>query len=86
MVTSGGVALKASLTANGAEPDLEGDLQAPATRRMEVLVNLRALGPPEELLRAVRGAMDQLPGRVTMLREQAFKPAAPCPERRIARQ
>jgi hypothetical protein len=85
-VTSQGIALKASLTANGEAPDLEGDLQAPAARRMEVLVNLRALGPPEELLRAVRGAMDQLPGRLTILREQAFQPAAPCPERRIARQ
>jgi len=85
VVTSEGIALKASLTANGGEPDLEGDLQAPATRRMEVLVNLRALGPPEELLQAVRGAIDQLPGRVTILREQAFQPAAPRPERRIAR-
>ncbi len=84
-VTSGGHALKASLTAHGEEPDLEGDLQAPVTRRMEVLVNLRALGSPEELLRAVWGAMDQLPGRVTVLREQAFRPAAPRPERRIAR-
>jgi len=85
-VASGGVALKASLTAHGEEPDLEGDLQGPAARRMDVLVNLRALGPPEELLRAVRGAMDRLPGRVTILREQAFQPAAPRPERRIARQ
>ncbi len=85
VVTSEGIALKASLTANGGEPDLEGDLQAPATRRMEVRVNLRALGPPEELLQAVRGAIDQLPGRVTILREQAFQPAAPRPERRIAR-
>jgi len=84
-VASGGVALKASLTAHGEEPDLEGDLQGPAARRMELLVNLRALGPPEELLRAVRGAMDRLSGRVTILREQAFQPAAPRPERRIAR-
>ena len=85
-VTSGGVALKASLTAHGEEPDLEGDLQAPATRRVEVLVNLRALGRPEELLHAVRGAMDRLPGRMTILREQAFQPAPPRPERRIAPQ
>jgi hypothetical protein len=85
-VTSGGHALKASLTAHGEKPDLEGDLQGPAARRMDVLVNLRALGPPEELLRAVRGAMDRLPGRVTILREQAFQPAPPRPERRIARQ
>ncbi len=85
-VTSGTSALKASLTAQGEEPELEGDLQAPASRRMEVLVNLRALGPPEELLGAVRVAIGQLPGRVTVLREQAFRPAAPRPERRIPRQ
>ena len=85
-VSTGSVALKAGLAAPGGEPDVEGDLQAPPARRMELLVNLRALGPPDELLRAVHGAIALLPGRATTLREQAFQPAAPRPERRIALQ
>ena len=73
--------LKASMTANGQEPTADGDLSASAAEHHDMLLNLRAVGAPELLREVVEQC---LPDGAVLLRMQAFSPAAPKPERRIA--
>jgi hypothetical protein len=72
--------LKAGITANGQEPDVDGDLAASPTSKHEVIVNLRAMADPEVLRVTVEHA---LPSRSTVKHLEAFRPAAPKPERRV---
>jgi hypothetical protein len=73
--------MKAAIIRNGAEPAVEGDLLAPAERTHELLLNLRAVAPPELLRAVVERVLKSLAGEVT-LELNAFAPAYPRPERR----
>jgi CobW/HypB/UreG, nucleotide-binding domain len=76
--------LKAAICANGAEPSVEGALDASPAARHELLLNLRAVGAPEIVREAVEAQLARLEGELTELRLDCFSPAAPKPERRIA--
>jgi hypothetical protein len=76
--------VKAALCDNGQEPRVEGALAASPSARHEVLLNLRALGPPEETQKIVEEALAHLDGHTDNLELNCFSPAAPKPERRIA--
>jgi len=74
--------VKAALTGNGREPEVEGMLDASPAAEHEVVVNLRALGDPERLREIVERAFAGLPAQELAL--QAFRPAAPVPYQRIS--
>jgi hypothetical protein len=69
--------VKAALTGNGREPAVEGALDASPAVAHEVLLNLRALGAPEELRAVVEGVFAA--HRVEWRAIEAFRPAAPVP-------
>ncbi|MBL8177278.1 MAG: hypothetical protein JNK48_21565 [Bryobacterales bacterium] len=71
--------VKAAVTANSLEPDVEGDLTASPSTRHRVLLNLRGLGDPDSLRRIVDEALDSLPGEWLERRMDSFRPAAPVP-------
>jgi hypothetical protein len=73
--------IKAALTGNGREPDVEGSLDASPAAEHEVLLNIRALGAPERLREIVEAAFANV--TATDLALQAFRPAAPVPYQRI---
>jgi len=75
--------LKAAICAHGEEPRLEGNLDASASSRHELLVNLRAKGQPADVRQIVSAQLDLLPGSVLDVHLDCFSPAAPQPERRI---
>lgn len=75
--------LKASICRNGEQPAVEGDLLALPSRRHELVVNLRATAPPELLESTVRRAAGELPGRLTVVHQQCFRPGRPEPEFRL---
>jgi hypothetical protein len=75
--------IKASVCRNGDEPVLDGMLTASPAARHELLLNLRAPAAPELLLEIVRQATEALPGDVTVLHVESFRPPPPKPECRI---
>lgn len=77
--------LKAAICAHGEEPRIEGILDASPANRHELLVNLRAKGDPAQVRQIITAQFDLLPGRATVVHLDCFSPAAPQPERRIAR-
>ncbi len=76
--------LKASVVSNGAEPGIEGVLDASPSAHHELLVNVRATGLPEELQRVIERQLSSIPGEVEIGFLQCFSPAAPNPEWRYA--
>ena len=74
--------LKASLCRNGDEPVVDGALDASAAERHEILLNLRASGDPALLEAIVIQATGRLPGKITVLNFESFRPAPPKPEHR----
>ncbi len=76
--------LKASIVFNGAEPVVDGPIQAGPVKQIELLINLRAAGDPELLLRTVESCAHRLPGKLEVLYKEAFRPARPQPEHRLA--
>jgi hypothetical protein len=76
--------VKASICANGDEPDPEGDLAASPSRRHEFTVNLRASGEPRVFEQIVRQAAEGIAGEVKVRHLRAFRPAPPKPEHRMA--
>ncbi len=74
--------VKASVCANGAEPEPDGDLLADAAAVHELVINLRAEGEPATLRAIVESALTTIPGQVTIRHLNAFRPAAPEPEHR----
>lgn len=76
--------LKASLIANGQEPEVEGDLAASPARLHNVLLNVRAVAEPSLLEAAVVQQIKKVPGLVTIEALQCFSPAAPRPEWRLS--
>jgi hypothetical protein len=77
--------LKVAVCANGEEPRVEGDLDASAAGRHELLLNLRAKGEPERVRQVVEEQLQEVTGKVLDMRLDCFSPAAPRPERRIVR-
>lgn len=73
--------VKAALTENGREPAVEGSLDASPAAEHEVLLNLRALGGPEQLREIVERLFAEIPSE--WLAVQSFRPAAPVPFQRI---
>ncbi len=77
--------LKAAVCANGEEPFVEGNLDASPAGRHELLVNLRAKGDPDLVRKIVEEQVNSLPGESRSIHLDCFSPAAPKPERRVAR-
>ena len=76
--------LKASVCSNGAEPDVEGALDASPSPRHEVLVNLRAKGSPAMVREIVEQQLARLDGATSAVRLDCFSPSPPKPERRVS--
>lgn len=74
--------VKASVCANGAEPEPAGDLLADAATAHELVINLRAEGEPAALRAIVESALKSIPGAVTVSHLESFRPAPPKPEHR----
>jgi hypothetical protein len=81
---NGGGTLKVSMCRNGEQPAIDGDLLAPAVRRHDIILNLRAAGAPERLREIVERAAALLPGTLSEVRCEAFRPSPPKPEHRLA--
>jgi hypothetical protein len=64
---------------------VEGNLDASPASRHELLVNLRGKGEPARVRQVVEEQLRRLQGRVLDARLDCFSPAAPKPERRVAR-
>jgi CobW/HypB/UreG, nucleotide-binding domain len=77
--------LKAAQCSNGQDPRVEGNLDASAASRHELLVNLRAKGDPAQVREIVQAQVWQLEGRAIDMRLACFSPTAPKPERRVPR-
>jgi hypothetical protein len=71
--------LKASITANGEEPNVQGVLDASPAARHELWLNVRAAGEPEVL----RGVVERELGDAETVALDCFRPAPPVPEFRI---
>ena len=61
---------------------VEGDLDASPAGRLELLLNLRAVGEPAEVQAIVEHQL-QLRSGLTRCTMDCFSPAAPVPEQRI---
>jgi hypothetical protein len=83
IVTSPTGWLKAAICANGQEPAVEGDLDASPAAKLELLLNLRALGEPAQVRDLVERELHHLDSGLTRCAIDCFSPAAPVPERRI---
>jgi hypothetical protein len=75
--------IKAAICRNRDEPSVEGDLTAPAARRHELVLNLRAHAAPELLRTIVHDVSARLPGKISATRLAAFRPAPPKPVHRF---
>jgi hypothetical protein len=76
--------LKASVTANGQEPSLQGDLCASPATVHKLLLNIRAGGEAVQLRRVVEAQLGALPGSFQVHSMQCFQPSPPTPEYRLA--
>jgi len=75
--------LKVSVCHNGDEPQLDGDLLASPDQRHELVINLRAIGDPDDLLAIIQRALKGVEGVITFRHTGAFRPAPPKPEHRF---
>jgi hypothetical protein len=75
--------VKVSVFRNGEEPQPDGDLAASPDPRHELVVNLRALGAPDELLAVVHRALAEIDGEIAFRHTGAFRPAPPKPQHRF---
>lgn len=74
--------VKASVTRNGEEPGVDGDLTASFAVNHTLTLNLRATGDPARMEGIVRAAVGRA-GTWTNEHLQAFRPSPPKPERRM---
>jgi Ni2+-binding GTPase involved in maturation of urease and hydrogenase len=77
--------LKAAICANGAEPAVEGDLDASPARNHRLLLNLRCLGESGQVQSIVEDCLARTGSELTELNIRCFHPAPPTPERRVLR-
>ena len=75
--------IKASICQNGEEPIVDGDLLASPSRQHELVLNLRAKAAPELLDALASRATSELPGTLTVVHRQSFRPSRPVPEHRF---
>jgi hypothetical protein len=85
IVTSPTGFLKAAICGNGQEPIVDGDLDASPADKLELLLNLRAVGQPTQVRTIVEQELGKLENGLTQCALDCFSPAAPVPERRIAK-
>jgi hypothetical protein len=85
IVTSPTGFLKAAICGNGQEPIADGDLNASPAARLELLLNLRAVGEPPQVRTIVERELHHLDSGLSQCAIECFTPAAPVPERRIAK-
>jgi hypothetical protein len=83
IVTSPTGFLKAAICGNGQEPIVEGDLDASPAGKLELLLNLRAVGEPVLVREIVEHEINELNSSLVQCAVDCFSPAAPVPERRI---
>ena len=76
--------VRASLCENGGTPAVAGSLDAAPARTHRVLVNVRARVAPDVLADVVRRCLAPLADSTTASWLEAFAPAPPRPERRVA--
>jgi hypothetical protein len=76
--------LKASLVKNGAEPNIQGMLDASPASIHQLLLNIRASGDPSVLRTITENQLAKIDGNVVTTSFQCFSPAAPKPERRMS--
>jgi CobW/HypB/UreG, nucleotide-binding domain len=74
--------VKAAICANGQEPTVEGNLDASPAGKLELLVNLRAVGKPDQVRAIVEHELRKLSG-LAQCNMDCFSPVAPVPEQRI---
>jgi hypothetical protein len=74
--------VKAAMCSNGADPIVEGMLDASPARNHELLLNLRCVGEAEQVHRIVEKCLMQSAFDLAELRINCFHPAPPRPERR----
>src|SRR5581483_2507210 len=77
------ITIKASITANGQEPSVFGQLDASPADVHDLLLNIRASGDPATLRGIVETHLAELPGKIELKTMQCFRPAPPKPEHRI---
>jgi hypothetical protein len=77
--------VKAAICANGQEPAVEGNLDASPSIRHGLLLNLRAIGNAPEVRGIIESNLAKIRGKLDRLDISCFHPAAPKPERHIAR-
>jgi hypothetical protein len=75
--------VKAAICANGQEPIVDGDLDASPAGKLELLLNLRAVGDPAQVREIVGREVHKLDSGLTQFTVDCFSPAPPVPERRI---
>jgi hypothetical protein len=75
--------LKAALTGNRQDPQVEGALDASPSVTHEILLNLRALADPESLRAIVEREFAALPARLTWQHMKCFSPSPPVPYHRL---
>jgi hypothetical protein len=85
IVTSPTGFLKAAICGNGQEPMVDGDLNASPAARLELLLNLRAVGEPSQVRKIVERELHELDCGPSQCAIDCFSPAAPVPERRMAK-
>ena len=85
IVTSPTGFLKAAICGNGQEPMVDGDLGASPADKLDLWLNLRAVGDPAQVRNIVERELRNLDSGLTQCTLDCFSPAAPVPERRIAR-
>jgi Ni2+-binding GTPase involved in maturation of urease and hydrogenase len=85
LVTSPTGFLKAAICGNGQEPMVDGDMDASPADKLELLLNLRAVGQPAQVRDIVERELGKLESGLTQCAVDCFSPAAPFPERRIAK-
>jgi hypothetical protein len=83
IVTSPTGWIKAAICTNGQEPTVEGDLDASSAGKLELLLNLRALGQPAQVRDIVERELHNLDSGLTHCAIGCFSPAAPVPQQRI---
>ena len=77
--------VKAAFCGNGQEPEVEGNLDASPTAHHSLLLNLRALGAATEVQAIMEANLARIDGHFDHLEIACFHPAAPRPERRMAK-
>jgi hypothetical protein len=85
IVTASTGFLKAAICGNRQEPMIDGDLNASPADKLELLLNLRAVGPPARVRTIVERELGRLGNGLTQCALDCLSPAAPVPERRIAK-